>query len=190
MSKRAFITGAAALLVTAAFLFGSMMLPGAFAQKSAPRSSPGAQVEQGEGVEQGKDREQGEGVEQGEDREQGEEKGQVEERPSYRGSIQVSQDESGRSDEEEAAALQAKARITAEQARSSALARFDGAIVHEVTLDNEDGSLVYSVVLTDKAGHRQDVKVDAGNAKVLNVEADGPEGDNGKESSAEGDDVD
>ena len=41
----------------------------------------------------------------------------------------------------------------------------------EVELENEDGNLLYSVEVRT-ATWEQDVKVDAGNARVLHVEAD------------------
>lgn len=74
------------------------------------------------------------------------------------------------SDSAEGARLQALARITAEQARSSALARVPGT-AGQVELENEDGNLVYSVEVRTASGDR-DVKVDAGTGGVLHVEQD------------------
>lgn len=68
----------------------------------------------------------------------------------------------------EAARYQSLARITAEQARVAALAQIPGTVTG-VTLENEDGNLVYGVSITTADGER-DVKVDAGNGKVLHVE--------------------
>lgn len=81
--------------------------------------------------------------------------------------------ENGEDDAEEAgesAQLAALARISADQARAAALARIPGT-VEEVELENEDGNLVYSVEVR-KDGSEVDVKVDAGNGKVLHAEAD------------------
>lgn len=106
------------------------------------------------------------------------------EQPPYRSSIQVPDDqdeedeekdeneekEREESEENEAVRLQALARVTADQARSAALSRVPGT-VQEVELENEDGNLVYSVEVRTATGE-QDVKVDAGNARVLHVEVD------------------
>lgn len=100
--------------------------------------------------------------------------------PTYTGSIAVPNeaDVAGapeQSDQAEAQALASLAKITADQANQAALAQFAGATVTKTELDNENGWLVYSVHLTDSTGKAQDVKVDAGNGKVLAVEADGSE---------------
>lgn len=70
----------------------------------------------------------------------------------------------------EAAGYQKLARITADQARSAALASVPGTVT-SVELENEDGNLVYGVTVKAAAGER-DVKVDAGNGKVLHIEQD------------------
>jgi outer membrane lipoprotein SlyB len=41
-----------------------------------------------------------------------------------------------------------------------------------IELDNENGNVVYSVEITKADGSKLDVKVDAGNARVLHQEAD------------------
>lgn len=69
----------------------------------------------------------------------------------------------------EATRYQSLARITADQARTAAAAQVSG-VVTSVVLENEDGNLVYAV--TVRAGTvDQEVKVDAGDARVLHVEA-------------------
>lgn len=84
--------------------------------------------------------------------------------PAYTGSILVDQQrDEGMSEADEAAALQAKATITAAEAEAAALAANPGAKVVKSELDNENGVLVYSVELDNGA----DVKVDAGNGAVL-----------------------
>lgn len=119
--------------------------------------------------------------------------------PKYRSSIQVPKDakesderaeernEKGENDEKaegreeggaeeqgESAKLASLARITKEQARAAAVAQVPGTVTG-VELENEDGNLVYSVSVKTSAGE-QDVKVDAGNGKVLHVEKDGGDG--------------
>lgn len=120
--------------------------------------------------------------------------------PSYRSSIQVPNDEKGEKNEsgaearegkegaegaegaegveaqeasnpaeqQESARLQALARITVDQARTAALARVPGNVT-AAGIENEDGNLVYGVTIKTATGE-QDVKVDAGNGKVLHVE--------------------
>ena len=63
------------------------------------------------------------------------------------------------------------ARISADDARTAALARFAGATVVDVDLEEEDGFLVYEVDLVhDQA--EVDVLVDAGSGEVLCSERD------------------
>ncbi len=76
--------------------------------------------------------------------------------------------EGGAAEAGEAARFQSLARVTADQARAAAVAQVPGT-ARTVELDNEDGNLVYSVEVATTAGDR-DVKVDAGNARVLHVE--------------------
>ena len=70
--------------------------------------------------------------------------------------------------------LKSLARITPEQARDAALAQVPGT-VKKVELENEDGNVVYGVEIKTAKGD-SDVKVDAGDGRVLHVEHDG-EGD-------------
>ena len=164
MFKR-LLTGAgfAGALATT-FLLGSLTLGSAFAQSPAPTAQPPAQATPQAGA----------GTTSVDKQEQ---------QPGYVGSIAVPQDQKGQSEPDEAKALASQARITADQAKAAALAQFPGATVKKVELDNENGSLVYSVQLTDTSGKGQDVKVDAGNGKVLATEADGPEGVEGHGSA-------
>lgn len=67
-------------------------------------------------------------------------------------------------EKQEAAKLQALAKITPQQAAQAAAAAQNGA-VSRVTLDNEDGNLVYKALIG-----RTEVAVDAGNGKVLYTE--------------------
>jgi uncharacterized membrane protein YkoI len=104
----------------------------------------------------------------------------------YKSSIQVPDDDKGEREGEreeaeegdeqgdeaneasEAARYQKLARITADQARTAALATVPGTAT-SVELENEDGNLVYGVSVKTATGE-SDVKVDAGNGKVLHVE--------------------
>jgi uncharacterized membrane protein YkoI len=67
--------------------------------------------------------------------------------------------------------LKSLARITPEQAQAAALAQVPGT-VKKVELENEDGNVVYSVEIKTADGER-DVKVDAGDGRVLHVQKDG-----------------
>lgn len=71
------------------------------------------------------------------------------------------------SEAEEAAALQAKATISAADAEAAALAANSGTSAVKTELDNENGVLVYSVELSNG----NDVKVDANTGKVLHTES-------------------
>ena len=112
------------------------------------------------------------------------------ERAPYRSSIQVPDDENGEKGEgdeadekgegsesngpeeqAETARLQSLARISLDEARRAALAQVPGTITSS-GIENEDGNLVYGVTVKTADGER-DVKVDAGNGKVLHVEKDG-----------------
>lgn len=86
--------------------------------------------------------------------------------PTYSGSIQVPQSADTGNEQNDAAALQGLAKISADQAKAAALAGNPGATAAKVELDNENGVLVYSVHLSSGA----DVKVDAGNAKMLQTD--------------------
>ncbi len=90
--------------------------------------------------------------------------------PQYTGSITVDEAQyKGMSEADEAAVLQTKATITGAQAEAAALAANPGTTVVKTELDNENGVLVYSVELSNG----MDVKVDAGNGKVLHTEQAG-----------------
>lgn len=67
--------------------------------------------------------------------------------------------------------LKQLARITPEQAGAAALAQVPGTI-KQVELENEDGNVVYGVEVKTANGE-SDVKVDAGDGRVLHVERDG-----------------
>ncbi|MHB8928346.1 MAG: PepSY domain-containing protein [Bacillota bacterium] len=115
--------------------------------------------------------------------------------PSYTSSIQVPnpQDQTGDGTEgkdsaknaeeqsgneaAEAAALQAMAKLSPEQAKAAALAAVPGTVV-EVDLDNENGNLVYSVEVKTADGVKE-LKIDAGNGQVLAQDSQNEDGDKG-----------
>jgi uncharacterized membrane protein YkoI len=96
---------------------------------------------------------------------------QVDEQQSqYTGSILVNSSQyQNMSEAEEATALQSQATITSVQAEEAALVANPGNTVIKTELDNENGVLVYSVELSNGL----DVKVDAGNGKILHTEQAG-----------------
>src|SRR5882672_10851228 len=71
----------------------------------------------------------------------------------------------------ESGRLKSLARITPEQASAAALAQVPGT-VKKVELENENGNVVYGVEIKTADGE-SDVKVDAGDGRVLHVEKDG-----------------
>jgi uncharacterized membrane protein YkoI len=79
-----------------------------------------------------------------------------------------------RAERAESERLKSLARITPDQARDAALAQVNGT-VKKVELENEDGNVVYGVEIKTASGE-SDVKVDAGDGRVLHIEQDG-EGD-------------
>jgi uncharacterized membrane protein YkoI len=90
-----------------------------------------------------------------------------EQQPQYTGSITVDESQyEGMSEADEAAALQGKATISAADAETAALKANPGTTVVKTELDSENGVLVYSVELSNG----MDVKVDAGNGKILHTE--------------------
>jgi uncharacterized membrane protein YkoI len=94
-----------------------------------------------------------------------------EQQSQYTGSIQIDNSQyEGMSDADEAVALKIQAKITAAKAEQAALAANPETTAVKTEIDNENGVLVYSVELSNGI----DVKVDAGNGKVLYTE----QGDN------------
>jgi uncharacterized membrane protein YkoI len=67
--------------------------------------------------------------------------------------------------------LKSLARITPEQAQAAALAQVAGT-VKKVELENEDGNVVYGVEIKTADGE-SDIKVDAGDGRVLHIDKDG-----------------
>lgn len=112
----------------------------------------------------------------------------AESQPTYESSVKISDQSDGESGE--AANLASMAKIDATAATAAALAQVPGSVL-QVSLDNENGNLVYSVEIKTAANAIQDVKVDAGTAKLLSVDAGGEdagneEGGNSEDGSDEG----
>jgi uncharacterized membrane protein YkoI len=92
------------------------------------------------------------------------------------GSIRIKSDEAGFAD---------MAKISIDSAVSAALTKVPGKAVR-AELQNENGFLVYGVEIA-KADHQfVDVKVDAGNGKVLKIDQDPPD-KGGRENESGGD---
>jgi uncharacterized membrane protein YkoI len=96
--------------------------------------------------------------------------------PSYTSSVTAPDDENEQG-------LASVATATADQARQAAIAD-TGGTVQKVELENENGNVVYGVAVTLPDGRQVDVKVDAGNAKVLTQEA-GDASESGNEKSGD-----
>ncbi|MDK2992811.1 MAG: hypothetical protein PWP48_2044 [Clostridiales bacterium] len=97
-----------------------------------------------------------------------------EQSPSYKASIFLGQqDQNGgetadsQSEAQEDAAIAAKARITKDDAIKAVSAAYPGYTIKDASLGNENGYLIYEVTATDTSSKAVEVKVDAGNAKVL-----------------------
>jgi uncharacterized membrane protein YkoI len=80
-------------------------------------------------------------------------------------------EEADKAEGAESERLKSLARITPEQASAAALAQVPGT-VKKIELENEDGNVVYGVEIKTADGE-SDVKVDAGDGRVLHVEKDG-----------------
>ncbi|WP_421077660.1 PepSY domain-containing protein [Methanothermococcus sp. Ax23] len=107
--------------------------------------------------------------------------------PNYVGTVKAPQTSGDETSETQALAKYAK--ITAEQAKSIALSKVSGKVVN-VGLENENGYVVYSVEISTINGIK-DIKVDAGNGKILNIDSsDSQETDNDKEVNDDGKDGD
>ena len=103
-------------------------------------------------------------------------------KPQYQSSVQVARDLKNE------AALQKLAKVTLEQAVQIAQSAVPGTAV-EAALEDENQNLVYTVEV-ENAGSTSDVIIDAGNGKVLTVQAEGADkdGDNKKDGDNDKDD--
>ncbi|MFZ5590754.1 MAG: PepSY domain-containing protein [Bacillota bacterium] len=118
------------------------------------------------------------------------EKQEQEDSVTYTSSVQTKQfsdsaeNESTAPDREaaESKQLAGLAKITAAQAESSALSAVPGK-AQKVALENEDGNVVYSVEVQTAKGI-SDVKIDAGNGKVLKCEDESADDTGNNQSDA------
>ncbi len=92
--------------------------------------------------------------------------------PNYVGSIKVN-DTNEQDEASEQTMLEKLAKISQADAEQIALKEVSGTVV-KTSLDNENGYVVYSVEIKDTQGKAFEVKVDAGNGKVL-VKEEGDE---------------
>ena len=154
MKRALYLSGAAGLLA-GGYLLGSITLGGALAQTPSHTPTQTQTQQPAPAASQGQTEAQD---------------------PAYGSSVATAQDQAGQNETGEAQALAGKAKITSDQAKAAALVQFPGATIQKVGLENENGSVVYGVQLSDASGKAQDVKVDAGTGKVLNVQAGGADG--------------
>ena len=149
----------AGVALTAAMAQGKRKHEGKHGEKTKYRSSVQVQDDKNE-------REEAEGAESKEENEAPEANEANESKAGTKG--EEAQDKAEGAESER---LKSLARITPEQASAAALAQVPGT-VKKVELENEDGNVVYGVEIKTADGER-DVKVDAGNGRVLHVEKDG-----------------
>lgn len=90
------------------------------------------------------------------------------------------------SSQAEQTALQPLAKISVAQAKAAAVAGRGGAVARSAILQDADGYVTYGVMVKDAKGTLTEVTVDAGNSRVLAVEAAHEEGqaDSGKTSQS------
>ena len=91
----------------------------------------------------------------------------------------------GEAEKQEAERLAAEAKISQSQAEAAALKAVPGTVTAS-ELGDENGSLVWEVHVRKAGGSVVEVKVDAGNGKVLAQEAGHDEGDKGTSGSKDG----
>ncbi len=92
-------------------------------------------------------------------------------------SIEVSGHETN---DDNLAELQAKAKLTSDEAKAIALKKVAGT-VEKSEIEDEDGVVVYGFEIQAKNGEVKDVKVNAQSGKVIKVESDNQE--NGQEQN-------
>ncbi|MFF2753224.1 PepSY domain-containing protein [Psychrobacillus sp. NPDC058041] len=87
----------------------------------------------------------------------------------------------GEENDDNIADLQAKAKLTSDEAQVIALKEVPGT-VNKSELEDEDGVVVYGFEVKTASGEMKDVKVDAASGKIVKVESDSEnEGKEGKE---------
>lgn len=89
-------------------------------------------------------------------------------------------------DDDNITGLQAKAKLTVDEAQVIALNKVAGT-VNESELEDEDGVVVYGFEIQTASGEVNDVKVNAINGDIVKVENDANDDENGTEESEEND---
>jgi uncharacterized membrane protein YkoI len=92
---------------------------------------------------------------------------------SQKGSIQINNKDEAR--------VADMAKISLDSAMNEALKQVQGKVLR-VELENENGYLVYGVEIAKPDHQMVDVKVDAGNGKILKIDQDTKEGHEGEDS--------
>jgi hypothetical protein len=100
---------------------------------------------------------------------------------NIKGSIFVGKEYKG--ENQKHAALASRAKISMEQAIGAAKVAYPGYRAVGAIIENENGYLVYAVQMVNDTGRALDVKVDAGDAKVLAAESDFKDHENGEENN-------
>jgi uncharacterized membrane protein YkoI len=107
----------------------------------------------------------------------------TEQTPAYKASIFLGQQDNGKdeskdkaAEEKNDAALASKAKISGDEAVKAVKAAYPDNTIQGAVLGDENGYLIYEVKMTDKAGKNSEVKVDAGNAKILASDNSSEEG--------------
>lgn len=106
-----------------------------------------------------------------------------EETSGFKASIFVGQQDNGKDESKDEsveaandAALASKTKISQDEAVNAAKAAYPENTVQGAKIGDENGYLIYEVKMTDKAGTAIEVKVDAGNAKILATDNGSEEG--------------
>lgn len=107
--------------------------------------------------------------------------------PELHGSVQAPEDDDSASEADEAETLESRAKITADEAITAATDAVRGT-ADVAELENENGSVVYEVDVTAEDGSKTEVKVDAGNGKVLGAESDDEAENEADEAEEDADD--
>lgn len=89
-------------------------------------------------------------------------------------------------DGNDAAVDPSRAKITVDQAKAAALAKYPGATISAAQLEDENGTLVWGIALKETSGVGQEVKVDATNGQIVAGDTNGPDGVAGDTNGPDG----
>lgn len=90
-------------------------------------------------------------------------------------------------DGNDAAVDPSRAKITVDQAKAAALAKYPGATISAAQLEDENGTLVWGIALKETSGVGQEVKVDAITGQIVAGDTNGPNGPEAPGSETETD---